>query len=335
VSNGQVGQTQILRWGWMMVALLLGLGLLGIGGCSPGSVIGPRETPTPTETPIPTETPGPTPTPDPVQPDDIVYVRRFVFGLSGDLYLVHTNGLAPRQITAFTRDQESAASDYPIWSPDHSKILFGSEYRDLYNLAVWNLYTLDPQGKGAQQVTGPPQPNNGYFPSEISKIPGVPLSALYTPLPGVPVRGRVLAGGKPVAGAVVLSWTGRNYTRTAADGTYTLPDVPPGQRGWIKAKGEAGSGWDWITPQAGADNAVPDITLDPRLDNVEYAFPAWDARGGMWTLVTHHWFDPGTQDVRFDTTLTHVSADGSTVLDVAPAQNLTMGRPRPRPGHPE
>ena len=77
MTNGQAG---FVRWGWIMVALLLALGLLGIGGCSPGGVIGPRETPTPTETPIPTETPGPTPTPDPVQPDDIVYVRRFVFG---------------------------------------------------------------------------------------------------------------------------------------------------------------------------------------------------------------------------------------------------------------
>src|SRR5436309_5157707 len=122
-------------------AALAGLACLIIlivifAGSDPGTLLGAGPTPTPTSTPVPTETPGPSPTPDPVQADDIVYVRRFIFGLAGDLYLVHTNGLAPRQITAFTRDQPSAASDYPAWNTDHTAIAFASEYRDLYNLAV-------------------------------------------------------------------------------------------------------------------------------------------------------------------------------------------------------
>ncbi len=338
MNNRQAEAAQRTRRlaGWISVGLLLLAAVGIIAGCSPAAVIGgPQQTPTPTTTPIPTETPGPTPTPDPVRADDIVYVRRFVFGLSGDLYLVHTDGLAPRQISSFTRDQISVASDYPVWNADHSKISYSSEYRDLYNLAVWNLYTIDPQGSGSQQVTGLPQPNNGYIPDVKSQIPGVPAVVLNTAPPGAPVHGRVLANGRPVAGAVVFSWLGRNYTRTAADGTYKLNDVPPDQRGWIKAKGEAGSGWDWITPHLNSDNAVPDILLDPRLDNEEFQFPAYDSRGGMWSLITRHWFEPTTQDVRFETTLVHVSADGSQVLTVAPALSKTMGRLRANPAHPE
>ena len=337
-NNGQADETRRRRRfaGWILVAGLLVSALGIIVGCSPATVIGgPQATATATETPIPTETPGPTPTPDPVRADDIVYVRRYVFGLSGDLYLIHPTGLAPRQITSFTRDQLSVASDYPVWSADRSKIAYSSEYRDLYNLAVWNLYTIDPQGHGSQQITGLPQPNNGYIPDVLSKIPGVPAVVLSTAPPGAPVHGRVLANGQPVAGAVVFSWLGRNYTRTAADGTYTLNDVPPDQRGWIKAKGEAGSGWDWLTPRLGADNRVPDIALDPQLDNEEFQFPATDPRGGMWSLLTRHWFEPTTQAVRYETTLAHISPDGNTVLEVATALNKTMGRPRANPAQPE
>src|SRR5438034_2742677 len=146
---------------YVILACAVGLVVLGVAaGCDTPRVLGgPGATATPTATPLPTEIPGPTATPDPPRPDDIAYVRRFIFGLAGDVYLVHTNGLSPRQLTAFTRDLPSAASDYPVWSPDHQQLAFASEYRDLYNKAVWNLYTIDPAGIAAQQVTGLPQPN--------------------------------------------------------------------------------------------------------------------------------------------------------------------------------
>ncbi|HMA35244.1 MAG TPA: hypothetical protein VKY74_12315 [Chloroflexia bacterium] len=326
------------RRGGLVCALLGALLLIGAGllaGCDTGSLFGAAETATPTSTPVPTETPGPSPTPDPTRPDDIVYVRRFIFGLSGDLYLVHIDGLAPRQITAFTRDQASAASDYPVWSPDHKTVAFASEYRDLYNLVVWNLYQLDQEGNGAQQITGLPQPNGGYFPPLDSNIPGVSARAMWTAPPGVRVHGRVLANGTPVAGAVVVSWLGRGFVRTAADGTYVLADVPPSQRGWIKATGEAGAGWVWLSPSA-TDNTAPDITLDPRLGGAEYTFPAWDLRGGMWSLYDQHWFDPATHDPRYETQLVHMQLNGSALRDdIYSAQSKTLGRPRANPAHPE
>src|SRR6185436_984890 len=117
------------------------------------------------------------------------------------------------------------------------------------------LYTIDAAGKEAQQLTGLPQPNDGKFPALESKVPGVSVWAMMTAPPGVQVRGRVLAGSKPVAGAVVVSWLGRSFARTDAEGYYTLADVPPG-RGWIKATAEAGANWTWVTPAAsGATDA--------------------------------------------------------------------------------
>ncbi len=312
---------------------LLGACALALAGCSRPGFLGGGATPTPTSTPVPTETPGPSPTPDPVQPDDIVYVRRFVFGLSGDLYLVHPSGLAPRQITQFTRDQASAASDYPSWSPDHTAVAFASEYRDLYNLATWNLYTIDPQGRGAQQITGLPQPNNGYFPSVMSAIPGVSVWAMMTPPPGVRVTGRVLANGQPVAGAVVVSWLGRGFATTDAAGRYVLNDVPPG-RGWIKATGEPGVGWAWVTPVMGAAANAPDITLDPRLGGAEYVDPGWDLRGGFWSLYRQHWFDPANENPEYATSLVHMQADGGNLVQVYAATSKTLGRPRANPSRP-
>lgn len=331
-----------MRQGHGRARLLAGFGIggailwifLALAGCSTSSVFGPDETLTPTSTPVPTETPGPSPTPDPVQPDDIVYVRRFVFGLSGDLYLVHPNGLAPRQITAFTRDQASAASDFPMWRPDHQGIVFASEYRDLYNLAVWNLYTIDPDGKGSQQVTGLPQPNGGYFPSTESAIPGVSVWAMLTAPPGVAVRGRVRAGDQPVEGAVVVSWLGRGFARTDKDGYYTLPDVPGGH-GWIKATAEPGLGWTWVNATSGGPLTAPDITLDPRLAGAEYRFPAWDPRGGLWSLYSQHWFDPTSHAARVETGLLHLDAAGGHVTAVYTATQGTLGRPRANPAHPE
>ena len=317
------------------LACLVILVVIFAGGDS-ATLLGAGPTPTPTSTPVPTETPGPSPTPDPVHADDIVYVRRFIFGLAGDLYLVHTSGLAPRQITAFTRDQASAGSDYPAWSPDHTAIAFASEYRDLYNLAVWNLYRLDPQGRGAQQITGLPQPNNGYFPAVESNIPGVSVWAMMTPPPGVRVRGQVRAGGRPVAGAVVVSWLGRGFASTDNDGNYTLENVPPGN-GWIKATAEAGAGWVFVNAGSGAQTVAPPIDLDPRLTVAEYAFPGWDPRpgGGFWSLYRQHWFDPATHDARYETHLVHLGADGSGQVDLYTATSKTMGPPRANPAHPE
>jgi hypothetical protein len=333
--TGQAARRPGAAWWGVMIAaaLLLAAGLLS--SCSAGGLLGPAATPTPTETPIPTETPGPSPTPDAVRPDDIVYIRRFIFGLSGDLYLVHPTGLAARQITAFTRDQASAASDYPVWTPDRKALIFASEYRDLYNLAIWNLYSIDPQGQGAQQITGLPQPNNGYFPSVQSDIPGVSVWAMMTAPPGVVVRGRVVANGKPVVGADVVSWLGRGAERTDADGNYTLKNVPPGQRGWIKALGEPGAGWTWVTPAPSGTTTAPDITLDPRLAGAQYAEPGPDRKGGLWSLYIQNWFDPATQDPRFETRLVHVAPGGAAVTDVYTAASKTLGRPRANPGHPE
>jgi WD40 repeat protein len=319
-----------------LVLAALGVALLLLGGlaaCDTPRVFGPDATPTPTETPIPTDTPGPSPTPDPVQPNDIVYVRRFIFGLSGDLYLVHPSALAARQITTFTRDQPSAASDYPVWSPDRKFIAYASEYRDLYNLAIWNLYKIDPEGAGSQQITGLPQPNNGYFPAAQSNVPGVSIWALMTAPPGLQVHGRVLANGKPVAGAVVVSWLGRGFVQTDQDGNYTLPDVPAG-RGWIKATGEPGAGWVWVDPR-GSDTAAPDIILDPRLGRGAYTEPAWDARGGMWSLYTQHWFDPTTNAPLYETRLVHISPTDGQATDIYQATSKTLGRPRANPAHPE
>src|SRR3954453_16446567 len=87
----------------LAVALLLLA--VGLSGCSLSSITGGGAPPTPTETAVPTEPPGPTATPDPPRADDIVYIRKYIYGLSGDLYLVHTNGLAPRQVSNLTRDQ--------------------------------------------------------------------------------------------------------------------------------------------------------------------------------------------------------------------------------------
>ncbi|HUS17608.1 MAG TPA: carboxypeptidase-like regulatory domain-containing protein, partial [Chloroflexia bacterium] len=319
--------------GALGVAGVLLLLVIAIGGDVQTAIGGPRETPTPTSTPIPTETPGPSPTPDAVRPDDIVYVRRFIFGLAGDLYLVHTNGLAPRQITAFTRDQASAASDYPVWNPEHTALAYASEYRDLYNKVVWNLYRIDPEGLGSQQITGLPQPNKGYFPALESKVPGVSVWAMMTAPPGLAVRGRVMANGRPVEGAVVVSWLGRGFARTGADGTYVLQDVPPGA-GWIKATGEQGTGWvDFTVSDSGV--AAPDIVLDPRLGRAAFTHPAWDPRGGLWSLYSQDWFDPVSQDPQLDTRLVHMNPDGSGVQEVYAATSKTLGRPRANPSRPE
>ena len=133
--------------------------------------------------------------------DDIVYLRRHFESLSGDVWLVHTDHSQPRQLTNLTLEQIGAHSEWPVWKPDRRAIAFASDFRDAYNLAAWNIFTVDLTGtgsKGVTQLTSLPLPDGNFFPRPERTMPGIRTWLQVTPQPGGRITGRVLQDGQPV-----------------------------------------------------------------------------------------------------------------------------------------
>src|SRR4051794_26344839 len=63
----------------LSLAIVIMLLRIGLGGCTLSQVTNAGASPTPTDTALPTEPPGPTATPDAVQPNDIIYIRKFIY----------------------------------------------------------------------------------------------------------------------------------------------------------------------------------------------------------------------------------------------------------------
>jgi hypothetical protein len=316
--------------------VLLALGAL-LGGCN---VMGrdiavDAPTPTPVESPVPTNTPGPSPTPDALRPDDIVYVRRHFESLSGDVWLVHMDHSQPRQLTYLTLEQIGAHSEWPVWNPDRRSIAFASDFRDAYNLASWNIFTVDlttTGSRGVTQLTSLPLPLGNFYPLQVRTVPGVrSWLQTATPAPSGRVTGRVLRDGQPVEGATITSGGALTYTLTGADGRYTLENVPAGAS-WVKASEERGADWAAGTVPQGGTWEAPDLQLDIKKASIEYGSPGWDSDGGgLWTVHTARWLEQGGSQPRFEPSLIHLGRDGSNPQTVYQPENGSLGPPRVNP----
>lgn len=323
---------------WAGLALLALATLLG--GCDVmGRQIGVDvPTPTPVETPVPTDTPGPSPTPDALRPDDIAYVRRHFESLSGDVWMVHTDHDQPRQLTYLTLEQIGAHSEWPVWSPDHRAIAFASDFRDAYNLAAWNIFTVDlttTGARGVSQVTSLPLPLGTFYPQPVRSVPGVRTwLKTATPAPSGRVTGRVLRDGRPVEGATITSGGALTYTLTGPDGRYTLDDVPAGAS-WVKAGQERGADWAFGTVPQGGTWEAPDLQLDLKKASIEYGSPGWDPDGsGLWLVHTARWLEQGGSAPRFEPSLLHITRDGGSSQVVYRPENGSLGPPRVHPRRP-
>jgi len=73
--------------------------------------------------------------------------------LGQEIYIVEANGDNPTNLSNSPEDDV-----YPSWSPDGSKIAFGS-----YRNGNWEIYTMNPDGTGQAQLTNHPETDS--FPS--------------------------------------------------------------------------------------------------------------------------------------------------------------------------
>ncbi|MBI5879480.1 MAG: PD40 domain-containing protein [Chloroflexi bacterium] len=139
----RIGVLVVRLASWALLAAFFVFLLMGGVQLVQGIAPAPTATPTSSAPPTPTRTPLPLPSPTAVPRDVFAYMGRATDKDRWRIYTAGIGGAAPRALTSGISDDQ-----WPVWSPDGTKIAFASN-RD----GNWEVYVMNGDGSEQTRLT--------------------------------------------------------------------------------------------------------------------------------------------------------------------------------------